>query len=67
MSQFAENYNKKISFIFMSFLIAISCLTFNAQNKTDHVTRKNISQIERDTLLQYEYISVNLGIKAKNI
>ena len=34
---FDEEYNKKVSFIFILFLIAISYFSFNRSNKTDHV------------------------------
>ena len=34
---FDEEYNKKVSFIFILFLIAISYFSFNRSNKPDHV------------------------------
>ena len=37
MSRFEENYNIKVSFLFMSSLIAINCFPFNTSNKTNHV------------------------------
>ena len=48
MSLLEGNYNN-VCFVFISLLVAISCLSFDRSNKTDHVpTKEELLDSERN-------------------
>ena len=61
MSSFEEDFDKNVSFIFISFLIAIRWdVSFLIdQTKLTICPRKNRFEIQREILLEYEFTSVD--------